>query len=114
MEIDGQMTIFDYLKPVDDSDINKLPELNEIARILNEKYGFRLNKRFDNFFKKDKYECKLNTSEGKADFEIWEGCFNFGEHERFVSVDIEWRLGGIGAPCINMREIFGVIERNVL
>ena len=45
MNIDGQMTIFDFIEPEDD--LNELPELYEISRRVKRKFGLDMTAVYD-------------------------------------------------------------------
>lgn len=109
MNIDGQMNIYDFLDPENLSEDN-LPKLEEAARKITEKFQIDLKPVFDGYTKRIEYRGKVKTKDGKATIVIHEG-FYTSNGKRFIGVDIDWSMSGIGRPCDNLKEILKIFER---
>ena len=114
MNIDGQMTIFDFIEP--EYDLNELPELYEISRRIKRKFGLDMTAVYDGALRRICYRCTVNTQNGKTDIDIHDSEYTSIDRkgQRFVSVGISYKTSGMGAPCDSLKEIFGILERRLL
>jgi hypothetical protein len=107
MNIDGQMTIYDFIYPPDD-----LPDLEEAVNLVAKKYGIKFKKIHN---KSDAPEDDLVYYTGKYRNLIIELDDNtyWDSGKRFIGLDINYSKGGCGLPCDSMEEIFEHIDRNI-
>lgn len=114
MEINGQMTIFDFLD--ENPELDVLPELQEIIKRVKSKFGLNMTAVYDGALRRICYRCTVNTQNGKTDIDIHDSEYTSIDRkgQRFVSVGISYKTSGMGAPCDSLKEIFGILERRLL
>lgn len=106
--MNGQMTIFDFLKPTYPDDLNTLPE-EEMVRIVGEALGIKFN--YDDFFESYKYKKGIVTlTIGYSNYSLPDNT------ARFIGCGYDWALAndrqGGGRPCDSIEEAVNYLQRH--
>lgn len=111
MDIDGQMTIFDYLNPTEEG-TEELPALHEIVKKVNERFGINLASEFSSVFRMVIYKSYIKTRWGKTYVSVKDSEYTCEgrEGKRFVGVYFNWGVSGSGYPCNTLEEVFEKFE----
>lgn len=106
-DLEGQMTIFDFLPAP--SDLDELPE-EEMVRIVGERTGlkFQLRDLKTEFYQ---YETKIGKAKITVNYSNYfsEVC----NGKRFISVGYMNGTGGAGAPCDSVDDAVEIIKRYI-
>lgn len=106
-DLEGQMTIFDFLPAP--SDLDDLPE-EEMVRIVGERTGlkFQLLKLHNDFYQ---YEAKIGKAKITINYSRYFPKIYHGK--RFISVSYMNGTGGGGAPCDTLDEAVEMLKRYI-
>ena len=107
--MDGQMTIFDFLK--DETDFRTMPK-EEVINILCQRTGIKLV--YDNYLQE--YSCKIGKVKITADIETYLTSFDddgpVKKGNKFIGVSWSHGTSGGSSPCDSIDEAVEFIQRH--
>ena len=108
-QIQGQMTIFDYLAQLEPGPEKSLQEMTgaDVAEIFSAYLGVEFKPgRFPDIY--DEYEHKEKGVTISVGIDTY-----YGEDRKFIAVGVECARGGSGAPCDSVEEAKKVLGRMI-